>query len=185
MLDPAAPDRPVWLQRVDGHAGWANSEAMRLAKVDKDTKAPSDGQIIRDSAGTPPASSSTARWAWSAEPCPAAGKDDIKRRLLAAQEIVLEQGLTGVHDAGISRAVAEAYRELDREGKLVVRIYGMASLPAGGEVAFVEPAAAGIARERAVRAAGDQALHRRRDGLARRPACSSPTTTIRATPGCS
>ena len=99
---------------------------------------------------------------------PASGKDDIKRHLLAAQQVVLEQGLTSVHDAGISRAVADAYRELDREGKLVVRIYGMASLPAGGELAFAEPAAAGVARKREVRAAGDQALHRRRDGLARR-----------------
>jgi hypothetical protein len=41
-----------------------------------------------------------------------------------------------VHDAGISDRVAEAYRELDREGRLVVRIYAMASPPAGGEVAF-------------------------------------------------
>ena len=42
---------------------------------------------------------------------------------------MLKQGLTGVHDAGISRAVADAYRELDREGQLMVRVYGMASPP--------------------------------------------------------
>ncbi len=48
VLDAVAPDRPVWLHRVDGHAGWANSEAMRRAKVTKDAQAPPDGQIIRD-----------------------------------------------------------------------------------------------------------------------------------------
>ena len=56
---------------------------------------------------------------------------DVKRRLLAAQKHVLQNGLTGVHDAGISKLVAEAYRELDREGQLVVRVYGMASPPGG------------------------------------------------------
>ena len=53
VLDAVAPRRPVWLKRVDGHAGWANSEAMRRAKVAKDTQAPPDGQIIRDRDGQP------------------------------------------------------------------------------------------------------------------------------------
>ena len=42
VLDQAVPGRAVWLRRVDGHAGWASSEAMRLAKVEKDTQAPSE-----------------------------------------------------------------------------------------------------------------------------------------------
>src|SRR5207244_8367321 len=46
VLDAVAPRRPVWLRRVDGHAGWANSEAMRQAKVTKQSTAPSAGQII-------------------------------------------------------------------------------------------------------------------------------------------
>ena len=72
-----------------------------------------------------------------AQAVPGPTLNDIKRRLLAAQKLVLQSGLTGVHDAGISDRVAQAYRELDREGRLVVRIYGMALPPAGGEVAFV------------------------------------------------
>ena len=137
MLDRGAPGRPVWLSRVDGHAGWASSEAMRLAKVTKDTKAPPSGQIIRDPAGNPTGVFIDGAMSLVGRAVPSSGKDDIKRHLLAAQHLVLEQGLTAVHDAGISRTVADAYRELDREGKLVVRVYGMASLPAGGELAFV------------------------------------------------
>ena len=137
VLDQAVPGRAVWLRRVDGHAGWASSEAMRLAKVGKETQAPSSGQIIRDAAGLPTGVFIDGAMGLVGRAVPSPGEDAIKRRLLAAQQFVLEQGLTSVHDAGISRSVAEAYRELDREGRLVVRIYGMASLPSGGEVAFV------------------------------------------------
>jgi len=44
-LDAAAPGRAVWLSRVDGHAGWASSEAMNRAKIDAGAQPPSDGQI--------------------------------------------------------------------------------------------------------------------------------------------
>jgi predicted amidohydrolase YtcJ len=135
-LDRAAPGRPVWLKRVDGHAAWASSEAMRLAKIEKDTKAPSGGQIIRDAGGNPTGVFIDGAMSLVGQAVPRANKDEIKRHLLAAQQVVLEQGLTSVHDAGISQTVADAYRELDRDGKLVVRIYGMASLPSGGELAF-------------------------------------------------
>ena len=46
-LDSAVSDRPVWLGRVDGHAGWANSRALALAGVTALTKAPAGGQIER------------------------------------------------------------------------------------------------------------------------------------------
>jgi predicted amidohydrolase YtcJ len=137
VLDAVAPDRPVWLERVDGHAGWANSEAMRRAKVSRDSKAPSDGQIIRDKAGDPTGVFIDGAMNLIGRAVPIPSPRDLKRRLLAAQKLVLENGLTGVHDAGISPRVAEAYRELDRTGQLTVRVYGMALLPAGGEVAFV------------------------------------------------
>jgi len=144
VLDAVAPMRPVWLERVDGHAGWANSEAMRRAKVTRDSHAPPSGQIIRDPAGHPTGVFVDGAMSLVEKGVPAPTHDDVNRRLLAAQRLVLEAGLTGVHDAGISRRVAEIYRELDRDGQLVVRIYGMASPPAGNEVAFVSqpPAAA-------------------------------------------
>jgi predicted amidohydrolase YtcJ len=139
-LDAVAPNRPVWLRRVDGHAGWANSEAMRRAKVTADTKAPSDGQIIRDSHGQPTGVFVDGAMGLVGRAVPAPSKLDVRRRLLAAQQLVLRAGLTGVHDAGISGRTADVYRELDREGQLLVRIYGMASPPGGGQVEFVSRA---------------------------------------------
>ncbi len=137
VLDAAVPHRAVWLKRVDGHAGWASSEAMRRARVDNTTQAPSSGQILRDPAGNPTGVFIDGAMSLIGRAIPGPTKADVKRRLLAAQRIVLQNGLTSVHDAGISRAATEAYRELDRDGQLIVRIYAMASLPAGGEAAFL------------------------------------------------
>jgi predicted amidohydrolase YtcJ len=53
VLDAVAPHCPVWLRRVDGHAGWANSEARRRAQITPETKAPPDGQFRRDAEGRP------------------------------------------------------------------------------------------------------------------------------------
>lgn len=137
VLDAIAPKRPVWLKRVDGHAGWANSEVMRRAKINRDTQAPKSGQIIRDRDGTPAGVFVDGAMGLVEKAMPPPSHDDIKRHLLTAQRLVLEAGLTGVHDAGISQKTAEIYRELEREGLLLVRVYGMASLPSETAIAFV------------------------------------------------
>jgi predicted amidohydrolase YtcJ len=140
VLDVVAPKRPVWLSRVDGHAGWANSEAMRRAKVAKETQAPADGQILRDSRGQPTGVFVDGAMGLVGRVVPAAKPADLRRRILAAQRVILEAGLTGVHDAGISQAEADVYRELDRSGELLLRVYGMAAPTAGREVEFVSRA---------------------------------------------
>ena len=137
VLDRVAPNRAVWLRRIDGHAGWANTEAMRRAKITRESVAPSDGQIIRDKDGLPTGVFVDGAMGLVGRAVPPPTKLDIRRRLLAAQQLALHAGLTGVHDAGISRRTADVYRELDRDGQLVIRVYGMASLTAGDEVKFV------------------------------------------------
>src|SRR5262249_18729712 len=52
-LDRVVSDRPVWLRRVDGHAGWANARALLAGGVTRDTKDPPGGRIIRDANGEP------------------------------------------------------------------------------------------------------------------------------------
>jgi hypothetical protein len=52
-LDKVVWDRPVWLKRVDGHAGWANKQTLELAGITRDTKAPEGGRIERDAQGNP------------------------------------------------------------------------------------------------------------------------------------
>jgi predicted amidohydrolase YtcJ len=137
VLDKVAPRRPVWLRRVDGHAGWANSEAMRRSKVTKDTPVPSDGQVLRDKDGNPTGVFIDGAMGLVSHAIPPASPADIARHLLAGQAEVARWGITGIHDAGLSKAEIDAFLRLDREGKLATRVYGMASPPAGGEVAFV------------------------------------------------
>jgi predicted amidohydrolase YtcJ len=137
-LDKVAPDRPVWLRRVDGHSGWANAEAMRRAKVSKDSQAPSDGQIVRDKDGQPTGIFIDGAMNLIYSAMPGGSKANVARRIVAAQSIVLQAGLTGIHDASVSPgSEAEAYRSLDREGKLKLRVYAMASVESGREVDLV------------------------------------------------
>jgi predicted amidohydrolase YtcJ len=137
VLDAVAPHRPVWLRRVDGHAGWANSEAMRRAQITAETQAPPDGQVRRDAEGRPTGVFIDGAMGLVGRVIPGPTRADLERRILAGQAQVLEAGLTAVHDAGVSRLEAEAYRDLDRAGRLKLRVYGMANPPEGGEVAFV------------------------------------------------
>lgn len=136
-LDAAVSDRPVWLKRVDGHAGWANSAAMKAAGVDRDSPIPADGQMIRDDRGEPTGVFIDGAMGLIDRVVPPPTPEQVERRLLAAQEEVLRHGLTGVHDAGLSPEEIGAYRRLDRAGRLKIRVHGMAGPPAGREAEFV------------------------------------------------
>jgi len=143
-LDAVSAGRPVYLRRIDGHSGWANSEAMRRAGVTRETAAPADGQVLRDGKGEPTGVFIDGATDLIDRVIPVPTRADHARHILAAQDLALNAGLTGVHDAGISPAETEAYRGLDAAGKLRLRVYAMASLPSHAEAAFLAraPAAA-------------------------------------------
>ena len=129
ILDKVSPGRPVWLVRVDGHAGWANSEAMRRAGLSRESKSPSGGDIKRRADGTPTGFLIDAAMGAIGRVVPPAGPEAVARRILAGQALCFEHGLTGIHDASVSPEEAAAYRALDASGDLKLRVYGMA-LPA-------------------------------------------------------
>ena len=123
-LSEAVPDNPVWLSRVDGHAGLANARAMELAEVSAGSSVPSGGEMLLDDNAEP-----TGVFVDNAEaminrviPAGGASGEDL---ILEAQKLCLEAGLTGVHDAGVGRDMIEVYQRLEREHKLSVRVYGM------------------------------------------------------------
>ncbi len=127
VLDAVAPDRPVWLIRVDGHAGWANTEAMRRAKITAESQAPSSGQIVKDAAGRPTGIFVDSAKNMVARVIPRPSPADTARRILAGQALALKAGLTGIHDAGVTRSDEAAFRDLDSQGRLRLRVYGMAT----------------------------------------------------------
>lgn len=131
-LDSAVADRPVWLERVDGHAGWANTKALQLAKVTASTEAPPGGEIIHDAAGKPAGVFVDAAMELVARHIPAPTDAELEAALEAALKAMASVGLTGVHDAGIDPRTWSLYRRFGEEGRLTARIYAMIG-GAGGE----------------------------------------------------
>lgn len=124
-LDTAVADRPVWLSRVDGHAGWANSAAIKLARVDKASKDPSGGRIERDAGGNPAGVFVDGATALINAKVPPPTPQQKIAALDAALAEMASVGLTGVGDAGIDLANYELYRQYADQHKLTARIYAM------------------------------------------------------------
>ena len=126
-LDQAVADRPVWMSRVDGHAGWANTAAMKLAGIDRNTKDPTGGRIERDSEGNPTGVFVDGAMALVESKIPPPTDAQLSARLDAALADMASVGLTGVGDAGISAADFARYKRYADAGKLTARLYGMIS----------------------------------------------------------
>ena len=122
-LTEAIPDHPVWLTRVDGHAGIANQRALAAAKITKGSVAPSGGEILFDAQGEP--TGVLVDNAMAKVPEPALTPEQLRARLLAAQQACFAAGLTCVHDAGVSRGVLDAMVALHAEGRWRLRTYVM------------------------------------------------------------
>ena len=126
-LDAAFPDRPVWLSRIDGHAGWANSAALRAAEALPGARKfdgqwqPEGGRILRDGARASGVLVDEAmNLVQRAVPAPTeALRAEALRRALAA---AVANGLTGVHDMGVSRENLALMRRFADEGRLPLRI---------------------------------------------------------------
>ena len=125
-LDEVFPDRPVWLRRVDGHAGWANSVALRLAGIDASTPDPEGGEILRDPT-TRAATGVLVDAAMDRIPVPEPSADEIERWLRAATQEAARLGLTGVHEMGVDPAAHAVFERLAATGELAIRVHAYAS----------------------------------------------------------
>ena len=124
-IDTVVADRPVWLHRVDGHAGWANSMTMRIAGIDDDTDDPVGGRIVRDGNGHATGIFIDKAMALIEKHLPSPDKKDYRQSTLVAIDMLLAEGLTGVHDAGIDLTNAEVYMSMADNRELGMRIYAM------------------------------------------------------------
>jgi len=124
-LDAALKDRPVVLSRVDGHAIWVNSAALKLAGVDANTPSPSGGEIVKDENGQPTGLLIDNAVYLVTQLIPKADVEQLSAQLNAASEHLLSLGITSVHDAGISKKGYDFYKQQAQAGKLKFRIYAM------------------------------------------------------------
>ena len=127
ILDELVSDRPVWLERIDGHAGWANSKALALAGISANTISPPGGEIIRDQNGNPTGILIDNAMALVNQIVPPPSDEEMAAALAVATSHLLSLGITSVHDAGVSARENDYYRQLANSGNLDVRLYGMIS----------------------------------------------------------
>jgi len=125
QIDAVVSGRPVWLRRIDGHAGWANSAAMKLAGIDADTPDPVGGKIIRDDNGHATGVFIDKAMSLVGVHVPQPNKAEGRAAIAAAVETLLAEGMTSVHDAGIGVENAEIYMSMADDGDLDMRIYAM------------------------------------------------------------
>ena len=126
-LDAAFPERPVWLYRIDGHAGWANTAAMRAIQRDLAGNWQPDGGIIRrDAAGRPSGVLIDNAMDLMEAVRPPMDEATAERALVLGMQAAVEHGLTGVHDAGIPLEELRRYQRLADQGQVPLRIYAMA-----------------------------------------------------------
>lgn len=124
-ISDAAPDNPVYLTRVDGHAGWVNRKAMELAGLTAATPDPAGGRILRDASGNPTGVLIDRAQSLVAGKIPPVSAAQIRERLARAARECARFGLTTVHDAGTSVEVIEQYRALIKDHQLPIRVYAM------------------------------------------------------------
>ena len=128
-LDKIFPNQPVWLKRVDGHAGWANSKAMALAGITATTKSPEGGDILKDKNGEPSGIFIDNAMALIDNSIAPLTIKQQKKVLVKAMKSLASYGLTSVHDAGIDTNNLTAFKELSQEGNMSIRINAMLYLP--------------------------------------------------------
>jgi predicted amidohydrolase YtcJ len=131
LLSAASANNPVYLTRVDGHAGLANRRAMDAAGLNAGTADPPGGRVIRGSGGQPSGVLIDTAQSLVASKIPPVSDAQLEEQILLADREMRRLGLTTVHDAGTDGRTVDAYKRLIDAGRLKTRLYVMlrGSLP--------------------------------------------------------
>jgi hypothetical protein len=125
-LDAVVADRPVWLERADGHAAWGNTLAITTAGVTAKSADPAGGRIIREAGGKPAGVFVDNAMALVNGVVPEPRPADRDLALAKAQDVLLAKGVTAVADMGTSLADWGAFRRAGDSGRLSIRIMAYA-----------------------------------------------------------
>lgn len=123
-LDDVTGDRPTYLTVKDGHAGWANSAALRLAGIGMHTPDPPDGRIERFDDGTPNGCLQEGAMDLVKRHVPPRTRGEVVEDLLTGQEYLLGLGITAWQDAIVTAEIQQAYLDLSADGRLRAKVRG-------------------------------------------------------------
>ncbi len=121
-LDSVVSDRPVYLARADGHAAVANSAALTLAGIDRNTPDPDGGRIERDATGEPTGMLIDKAQDLVAAKLPEPTTTQRRAALKAAVELYASRGWTGVGDLDADWRDIELLRGMAAQGELPIRV---------------------------------------------------------------
>ena len=115
-LDAASPNNPVYLTNTTGHYGVANSLALKLAGVTKDTKDPPAGTIDRNADGSPTGVLKEAAQGLVRRLIPPRSRDQTEQGMRMLAKAFNAEGMTGLKDPNISGATFDTYKKIEAEG---------------------------------------------------------------------
>jgi len=127
LIDAVTVGHPVFVNRLDGHMALANSQALQLAGITRDTPDPPGGTIVRDAAGEPTGvlkDAAMERMEGVHGVIPAPSQDQIADAVRAAMRYAAENGVTSVQDMSAAPDILRVYQALLARGELTVRISG-------------------------------------------------------------
>ena len=127
LIDAVTAGHPVFVNRLDGHMALANSQALQLAGITRDTPDPPGGTIVRDAAGEPTGvlkDAAMERMDGVDGVIPAPSEDQIADAVRAAMRYAAENGVTSVQDMSAAPEILRVYQTLLARGELTVRISG-------------------------------------------------------------
>ncbi|HYJ03563.1 MAG TPA: amidohydrolase [Chthoniobacterales bacterium] len=139
-LDKIAPDNPVFLTRADGHAAIANSAALALAKIDKNTPVPFGGEILKDKkTGEPNGMLIDKAQALVSQHIPKPSEAERREAFVRGAKREIELGWCQIQNAGGDLADLAPMRQAFEAGQVKLRVYNAVYAPG--------PAAAQLLRE--------------------------------------
>jgi len=121
-LDAVIPDRPVYLSERDGHMGLANSKALKIAGITRDTPDPPNGHIMKDASGEPTGELKEAAQRLMRDKIPERTLDDVYQSLLRHMDEAAADGLTSVQNATWDPKDEPAFERALAAGELKIRM---------------------------------------------------------------
>lgn len=137
LIDAATSKNPVFVSRLDGHMALANSRALELAGINRNTPDPPGGSIVRDASGEPTGVLKDAAMDAVGRVIPPPSEDELAEAIRAAMRYAAENGVTSVQDMSASPEILRVYQKLLERGELTVRIYGAQPLASWQRLAAV------------------------------------------------
>ncbi|MCG3161706.1 MAG: N-substituted formamide deformylase [Acidobacteria bacterium] len=121
-LDAIIKDRPVFLSAYDGHSGWANSKALELAGITRETKFDGYGEIVRDAAGEPTGALKEGAQRLVRRLIPEPSRERKLEALRQGMKLAASLGITSIQNASGSPEELSLYDELLKRGELTMRV---------------------------------------------------------------